>query len=193
MSDVLNRDLFDGIYFDFTFLHPVRRPTVTFGRVQMRTPQVIAPLRTPSRRRLVKTTGRWLLRRNYRAGKVRVNELPAVPGLLKDVRPCFVSRRSANRTRPTRLRRLHVWTHRVRLASVQKRTNQRTCKILSRPPSRVRDPRGESRIPPPKFARPARRDRRRRRPELPCTLRFVTDGILRGFGVICLVTGRPTR
>jgi len=55
---------------------------------------------------------------------------------------CFVERRSANRTRPTRFLRLHVWTRRARLASVQKRTSQRNCRFFSLPPSRVRDPRG---------------------------------------------------
>ena len=59
---------------------------ISRGRFQIRTLQVIAPRRTPSRRRFVKTIRRWSLRSHCWAGIVHVNELPAVPRLFVDLR-----------------------------------------------------------------------------------------------------------
>jgi len=54
MSDILNRDLLDGIHLDFTSSYLVTPPTLTCGRFKIRTLQVIDPLRTPSRSSFVK-------------------------------------------------------------------------------------------------------------------------------------------
>ena len=86
MSNVEKRDLLNGIYLDFTFLHPV-----TAAHLDMRafpdshaTGDYAATYTFPKTLR----ENHWelLLRRHCRAGIVIVNELPAVPGLFIDLR-----------------------------------------------------------------------------------------------------------
>src|SRR2546428_252584 len=116
MSDVLNRDLLDGIYLDFTFLHPVppahrdlrprpdanatgdRPAPYTFPKTLSENHEemaVTAPLR-----------GSNSARERVASGSRPSQRCPFPYRRFQPLsRPCFVSRRSANRTRPTRFRR----------------------------------------------------------------------------------------